>query len=223
MGRWLSRVLDGAKISRPPKSGADKTDETREGVVSSVLSVGRERIIGNRDRRREPSSDGSVSFVSASNRPFNKIQPASPSDTVLREVMRVLAVASWEERATALVAVGLPSEWAKPFAKLLCGPPPGDYDHIYWARGLPGANLFADEWATRAHALGWTSGEVFGLDELKPAARYDHKGVAWLLIDRARVVALDERGADIVTQQGSKQRFYRSPIKARAANMLHNE
>lgn len=221
MGRWLSRVLDEAKTSRPRKSGGDKTDETRAGLVSSVLSAGRERIF-EKDRWRGPSSDGPVGF-SASNRPFDKRQPASPSDTVLREVTRFPAVASWEARATALVAVGLPTEWANPFAKLLCGPPPGDYDHMFWARGLPGANLFADEWAAHAHALGWSAAEVFGLDELKPAARHDRKGVAWLLSDGARVVAIDERGADIVTQQGSKQRFYRSPIKACVANMLHDK
>jgi hypothetical protein len=117
--------------------------------------------------------------------------------------------ASWKARADALVATGLPSEWAEPFAKLLRGPPPGDFDHTYWARGLPGANLFADEWAAHAHTLGWTSREVFGLDELKPAARHDRKGVAWLLTDGARVVALDESGADIITKQRSRQRFYR--------------
>jgi hypothetical protein len=44
--------------------------------------------------------------------------------------------------------------------------------------------------------------------------RNDRKGVAWFLADGRRVVALDETGADIVTQQGSRQRFYRSPIKA---------
>ncbi len=130
---------------------------------------------------------------------------------------------TWQARAEALEAAGLPPGWAKPFAKLLCGPPPGDFDHTYWARGLPGANLFADAWAAQAHRLEWTAGEVFGLDELKPAARHDLKGVAWLLTDGARVVALDERGADIVTQQGSKQRFYRSPIRARAPNVLHNK
>lgn len=121
---------------------------------------------------------------------------------------------SWQVRAASLEHDdGLPYEWCEPFAKLLCGGPPRGFDHAYWLRVLPGANAFADEWAAHAHALGWAPEEAFGLDKLKPAARHDRKGLAWLLSDNARVLALDERGADIVTQQGSKQRFYRS-IKA---------
>jgi hypothetical protein len=115
----------------------------------------------------------------------------------------------WKARAEALIVTGLPRSWAEPFAKLLFGPPPGDFDPAYWARVLPGANVFADEWAARAHSLGWKAKQVFGLDDIKPAARHDMKGVAWLLTDAAHVVALDEHGADIMTKQASRLRFYR--------------
>jgi len=42
------------------------------------------------------------------------------------------------------------------------------------------------------------------------------KGIAWLL-DRGRVAAIDVAGADIVMEQGSKQRFYRNGIKSMGA------
>lgn len=122
--------------------------------------------------------------------------------------------ASWVARAVALEATGLPRVWAEPLSKLLCGPPPGDFEDAYWARVLAGGNRFADQWAAKAYALGWTAKEVFGLDDRKPAARHDMKGVAWLLTDAAHVVALDEHGADIMTKQASRLRFYRrSPGK----------
>ena len=41
------------------------------------------------------------------------------------------SVEPWQARATSLEHTGLPREWAEPFAKLLCGPPPGDFDHAY--------------------------------------------------------------------------------------------
>jgi hypothetical protein len=116
----------------------------------------------------------------------------------------------WQARAASLKQAGLPREWAEPFAKLLCGPPPGDFDSLYWARVVEGANVFADEWAVAAYRAGWRAEEVFGLDEIKPAARHDRKGLAWFLSDGAHVVALDTKGADILTGQGSRQRFYRN-------------
>jgi len=63
-------------------------------------------------------------------------------------------------RADALGIAGRPSEWAEPFAKLQCGPPPGDVDIVYWVRLLPGANQVAEEWAAQAHAI------VLGLHDL---------------------------------------------------------
>lgn len=107
------------------------------------------------------------------------------------------------------MAAGLPREWAEPFARLLCGPPPGNFDVAYWARLRPGANHVADEWAAKAHALGWRAEELFGLDEVAPAARWDRKGIAWLIDEGQRVVALDEGGAGIITRSGARLRFYR--------------
>jgi hypothetical protein len=81
---------------------------------------------------------------------------------------------------------------------------------------------FADKWAAEAHRLGWTAEDVFGLHPLAPAARHDCKGIAWLL-ERGRVVAIDSAGADIVTDGGAKQRFYRTtttPADLRAGRII---
>jgi hypothetical protein len=112
-------------------------------------------------------------------------------------------------RAEALVATGLPPAWAEPFARLLCGPPPDNFDAAYWARLQPGANRVADEWAAQAHRLGWAPEEVFGLDDVAPAARWDRKGLAWLVDAGERVVGLDENSADIITKTGARLLFYR--------------
>ena len=118
---------------------------------------------------------------------------------------------SWQARAAFLEQdFGLQREWAEPFARLLCGGSPGDFDPAYWSRTLPGASTFSEQWAAQAYALGWPAEDVFGLDDVAPARRHDSKGVAWLLPDGKRVVALDAGGADIETARGVKQRFYRS-------------
>jgi hypothetical protein len=116
---------------------------------------------------------------------------------------------TWRARAASLEHdAGLPHEWAEPFAGLLCGGPPGDFDPDYWARTLSGASIFAEQWAAQASRLGWTAEDVFGLDDIAPAHRHDRKGVAWLLTDGKRVVALDTGGADIETARGVRQRFF---------------
>jgi hypothetical protein len=116
---------------------------------------------------------------------------------------------SWQARVASLEAAGLQRAWAEPFAHLQCGGPPGGFDPAHWERTLPCASIFAEQWAAQACALGWSAEEVFGLDDIAPARRQDRKGLAWLLIDGKRVVALDGVGADIETDRGVRQRFYR--------------
>jgi hypothetical protein len=104
---------------------------------------------------------------------------------------------------------GVPRAWIEPFARLLCSGPPSDFAPARWQRVADGALTFADQWAAEAYRLGWTAEDVFGLHPFAPAARHDCKGIAWLL-DRGRVVVIDTAGADIVTEGGAKQRFYRN-------------
>jgi hypothetical protein len=115
-----------------------------------------------------------------------------------------------EERAAHLeYDAGLPRSWAEPFARILCREAPGDFDETQWRRVLDSAMIFADAWAAKALALGWVAEDMFALRPTAPTARHDMKGLAWLLANGARVVAINADSADIVTAAGSKQRFYR--------------
>lgn len=120
--------------------------------------------------------------------------------------------ADFEERAAILeFEAGMPRQWAEAFAGILCSPPPGDFadQPDRWQAIVDGALRFADQWGAEAHRLGWRVEEVFGLGRIAPAARVDMRGLAWLLADGARVVAIDADGADVVNDRGVASRFYR--------------
>ena len=73
-----------------------------------------------------------------------------------------------------------------------------------WQQAIRDANSFLATWGARAHACGWTAGELIGLHPVpgRPAAnyqrlsRYDETGLVWLLRGRA-VVALTATEAAI--------------------------
>jgi hypothetical protein len=124
------------------------------------------------------------------------------------EALPAQTASSWQVRAASLEQDhSLPRTWAGTFARLLCGAPPSGFGPSRWGSVTLGASTFAEQWAAQAFRLGWSAEEVFGLDEIAPAARYDCMGVAWLLSER-HVVALDGKGADIETARGVRQRCY---------------
>jgi hypothetical protein len=136
---------------------------------------------------------------------------AANKPSVIEKLSRLepVHVEDREERAAYLeFDAGLPRAWAEPFARLLCGNSPAGYTAERWQCTVDAALTFADKWAAEAYQLGWTVEDVCGLHPIAPAARNDCKGIAWLL-DRARVAAIDANGADIVTEGGARQRFYR--------------
>jgi hypothetical protein len=104
----------------------------------------------------------------------------------------------------------LPRAWAEYLARLVQGPPPGDFQARHWQAVVDGALRFADERAGEAYALGWQPDELFGLDAVAPAARVDRRGLAFMLANGARVVSMDTTGADILMPGGARQRFYRA-------------
>ncbi len=120
----------------------------------------------------------------------------------------------YEERAAILeYEAGWPRRWAEYFARQIVKGPPGDFSPVRWQQALDGALIFADEWATKAIAAGWEPEDVFGIHPVAPAARVDQRGLAWLLGDGSRVVALDAKGADIRTPRGGRQRYYRATCR----------
>lgn len=136
-------------------------------------------------------------------------EPVTSVTSVTTENERV------EERAAIMASEArMPDAWASAFAEIVEGPVRFPSDPHRWHTVVDGALVFADQWASKAHALGWTVVELFGLDPIAPAARLDTRGLAFLLGNSARVVAIDSAGADIVTAQGSRQRFYRKQRRA---------
>jgi hypothetical protein len=114
-------------------------------------------------------------------------------------------------RAADRGADALPPEWVPAFDAISLSPVPGDYDAARWTDALAGMEAFCAQWAGRARALGWQGEELFSLHPTAPAARHDKRGLALSLGGGARVESLDDRGADIRTTGGARQRFYRRP------------
>lgn len=115
----------------------------------------------------------------------------------------------FEERA-AIVQEGarVPEGWAVGFATLAARPPPRGVDPTAWLGMMDAAGRFLDEWASKADALGWSAGELFGLNPDAPMNRLDQRGAAFFLV-RAEVVAIT--GAEITIRKGgSIQRIPRT-------------
>jgi hypothetical protein len=80
---------------------------------------------------------------------------------------------------------------------------------LHWHQAIRDADNFLGKWGARAHALGWTACELFGLHALPahPApnysrlCRYDETGLVWLLHGRP-VVGLTEATATIQAPRG---------------------
>ncbi len=138
-------------------------------------------------RERGYQADPKAATVLAATAPWPPPPPPRPA----HRAQLVSDALAWQPRAISLERdAGFPYEGAEPFAKLLCGEPPGDYDAGYWERALEGAVIFAPQWAAVAYRAGWSLESVFGLDDIAPARRHDRKGLAWLLTDGKHVVAL---------------------------------
>jgi hypothetical protein len=62
--------------------------------------------------------------------------------------------------------------------------------------------VFLSRWGAKAHDLGWTAPDLFGLHPSAPLARYDCIGLVWML-RRRYVMALTETSAAIVAPDGN--------------------
>ncbi len=136
--------------------------------------------------------------------------------------VRQLLPDDFEERAAILeYKAGLPRDWAEAFARHLVAGPPGDFLATRWHAAIDGALRFTDEWGKEAYRLGWHVDDVFGLHRACPAARYDGRGLAWLLGDGSRVIEINARAAVIRNLKGTRLSYARSshtqPLRANAA------
>ena len=102
----------------------------------------------------------------------------------------------------------VPRHWAEGFAALSSMASPVGFSPERWRNIINSAGRFIDEWAPAAIASGWTELDVFGCDAERPDPRLDCMGLV-LLLDRARIVALDSGGADLVVEPGETRQRYR--------------
>jgi hypothetical protein len=117
-----------------------------------------------------------------------------------------------EERAAIIEeGVGVPRAWAEGYAGLSTMPAPTGITSNRWLRIIDAAGLFLDRWATEAIRHGWSDLDVFGCDPVRPDSRFDCMGLV-MLLDRARIVSIDNAGADLITATGARQRYRRRPL-----------
>jgi hypothetical protein len=79
---------------------------------------------------------------------------------------------------------------------------PDQVNELRWHEAKADAALFLLRWGAKAHNLGWTAPDLFGLHPTAPLVRYDYIGLIWML-RRRDVMALTETSAAIVALDGS--------------------
>ena len=75
-----------------------------------------------------------------------------------------------------------------------------------WQQAVDAAGRFADSWAAKASALGWTTLDIFGVDRLAPEGALHTTGLIWLLQDKV-IVAISEDAVIVETVNGVRQTY----------------
>ena len=89
-------------------------------------------------------------------------------------------------------------------------PRPYDIPSRRWQALLEDATRFVERFASATAAMGWGTGEVWGINAVKPCERYDAAGLVWMLKD-TELVAVDTDKATVRTVTGMVQSIYRRP------------
>ena len=118
-------------------------------------------------------------------------------DFLMRPVARVVLLA---------VPPGVPETWTQGVADLLAMPCPASCPPERWNVVREDAYRFLRDWAARAHEVGWTVLNLFGVHPEKPWVHFDCMGLVPLL-NGARVTALSDIEAVIEKPNGSRVTF----------------
>jgi len=94
-----------------------------------------------------------------------------------------------ERAGFALDNPNIPDHWIDGFSILISMPLPKDWHQENWDFVLSSAENFLAEWGSKAHALGWSNNDVFGISQTGSMARIDRRGLVLMLADR-RVSAM---------------------------------
>ncbi len=103
---------------------------------------------------------------------------------------------------------GVPEAWVQSVADLLTMPCPASCPDAKWQALREDAYTFLRNHAARAHELGWTALDLFGVHRTRPWVRFDVLGLVPLLAV-AKVVALSEGQAVIEKPSGARFMFRR--------------
>ena len=103
---------------------------------------------------------------------------------------------------------GVPEAWTQGVADLLALPCPASCPAERWEALREDAYHFLRDHAARAHELGWTALDLFGVHPEKPWERFDCMGLVPLL-NGARVVVLSDNEAMVEKPNGSRATFHR--------------
>lgn len=105
----------------------------------------------------------------------------------------------------------IPPDWIDGVARLNPEMPPQDFRAGDWHQLVDNAGVLLSQWAAKAHALGWTTLELFGLHPATPHARFDRMGLVGPLMDN-EVIAITADTATIRTASGATTTFYRAKV-----------
>ena len=103
---------------------------------------------------------------------------------------------------------GVPEAWVQSIADLLAMAPPTSYPAEGWAILREDSYTFLRDHAARAHDLGWTVLDLFGVHPEKPWVRFDYMGLIPLL-SGAAIVALSDTEAVIEKPNGARLTFHK--------------
>ncbi|WP_133251546.1 hypothetical protein [Zavarzinia aquatilis] len=120
------------------------------------------------------------------------------------------------ERAALMEDSGIPRGWADGLARLASMPPPEEWGRD-WRSVRDGILRFADRlaadpWAAKAHRLGWTAADLFGVNAAAPAARLDCRGAATFIGD-AEIYLITDEAIVVGNTTGKRLRITRPKTK----------
>lgn len=126
----------------------------------------------------------------------------------------------FEERAALFeFEASVPREWVEGFAAICAMRKPDGIHEARWQQIVNDACVFIDKWAVQAHALEWSTLEVFGVHKDAPEPRFDGKGLIASLNGR-RIIAVTQDTATVSANHGGTliiKRATAAPEDSRAA------
>jgi hypothetical protein len=105
---------------------------------------------------------------------------------------------------------GLPDHVIAGLERLAGSAPLWEESPDRWKATVETVRRLAGLWDAQARRLGWRDTDLYGLHPRAPRARYDCKGLFWMVSPTDRIAALDDGAASIEKPSGNIVRYYRT-------------